>query len=150
MMKNKIKDIDWVNAESMKYWSFPASYSIEKRKSEIKNAIFSGEYYGALKVDGYYQRLVKDEDGNCFMIARSKGVNGAIDKYEWVPQLHSFMNKLPNGSVLLCECYLPNNEGSSKITTLLGCLKEKCIARQEAGQKLHFYIFFLVVFAIIF
>lgn len=141
MMKNKIKDIDWVNAESMKYWSFPASYSIEKRKSEIKNAIFSGEYYGALKVDGYYQRLVKDEDGNCFMIARNKGVNGVIDKYEWVPQLHSFMNKLPNGSVLLCECYLPNNEGSSKITTLLGCLKEKCIARQEAGQKLHFYIF---------
>ena len=141
MMKNKIKDIDWVNAESMKYWSFPSSYSIEKRKSEIKNAIFSGEYYGALKVDGYYQRLVKDEDGNCFMIARNKGVNGVIDKYEWVPQLHSFMNKLPNGSVLLCECYLPNNEGSSKITTLLGCLKEKCIARQEAGQKLHFYIF---------
>ena len=140
-MKGFVNGIDWINAEAMKYWSFPASYSEEKRKNEVHNAIFSGDYLGALKVDGYYQRLIKDEDGNCFMIARSKGVNGAIDKYEWVPQLHSFMDALPNGTVLLCECYLPGNEGSNKITSLLGCLKEKCIARQEAGQKLHFYIF---------
>ena len=140
-MKGFVNGIDWINAEAMKYWSFPASYTDEKKKNEVHNAIFGGDYLGALKVDGYYQRLIKDEDGNCFMIARSKGVNGAIDKYEWVPQLHPFMNCLPNGTVLLCECYLPGNEGSNKITSLLGCLKEKCIARQEAGQKLHFYIF---------
>ena len=140
-MKGFVNGIDWINAEAMKYWSFPASYTDEKKKTEVHNAIFGGDYFGALKVDGYYQRLIKDEDGNCFMIARSKGVNGAIDKYEWVPQLHPFMESLPNGTVLLCECYLPGNEGSNKITSLLGCLKEKCIARQEAGQKLHFYIF---------
>ena len=140
-MKGYVNGIDWINAESMKYWSFPASYTDDKKKTEVHNAIFGGDYMGALKVDGYYQRLIKDEDGNCFMIARSKGVNGAIDKYEWVPQLHPFMDKLPNGTVLLCECYLPGNEGSNKITSLLGCLKDKCIARQEAGQKLHFYIF---------
>ena len=140
-MKGYVSGIDWINAESMKYWSFPASYTDEKKKTEVHNAIFGGDYMGALKVDGYYQRLIKDEDGNCFMIARSKGVNGAIDKYEWVPQLHPFMESLPNGTVLLSECYLPGNEGSNKITSLLGCLKDKCIARQEAGQKLHFYIF---------
>jgi len=140
-MKGFVNGIDWINVESMRYWSFPASYSDEKKKNEVHNAIFSGDYLGALKVDGYYQRLIKDEDGNCFMIARSKGVNGAINKYDWVPQLHPFMEKLPNGTVLLCECYLPGNEGSNKITSLLGCLKDKCIARQEAGQKLHFYIF---------
>lgn len=145
-MKGFVNGIDWINAESMKYWSFPASYTDEKKKNEVHNAIFSGDYFGALKVDGYYQRLIKDEDGNCFMIARSKGVNGAIDKYEWVPQLHPFMNSLPNGTVLLCECYLPGNEGSNKITSLLGCLKDKCIARQEAGQKLHFYIFDICAF----
>ena len=63
-MKGFICDIDWVNAEAQKYWSIPASYSEEKRKSEVVNAIYSGDYYGALKVDGYYQRLIKDEDGN--------------------------------------------------------------------------------------
>ena len=71
-MKGFVNGIDWVNAEAMRYWSFPASYTDEKKKSEVHSAIFSGDYLGALKVDGYYQRLIKDEDGNCFMIARSK------------------------------------------------------------------------------
>ena len=75
-MKGFIGDIDWVNSESMRYWSIPASYSEEKRKSEVVNAIYSGDYYGALKVDGYYQRLIKDEDGSCFMVARNKNVKG--------------------------------------------------------------------------
>ena len=145
-MKGFVNGIDWINAESMKYWSFPSSYTDEKKKNEVHDAIFGGDYLGALKVDGYYQRLVKDEDGNCFMIARSKGVNGAINKYDWVPQLHPFMESLPNGTVLLCECYLPGNEGSNKITSLLGCLKDKCIARQEKEQKLHFYIFDVCAF----
>ena len=141
-MKGFICDIDWVNAKSMYYWSIPASYSEKKRKSEVVNAIYSGDYYGALKVDGYYQRLIKDEDGNYFMIARNKNVKGEIvNKIEWVPQLQDFMTQLPNGTVLLSECYLPGHEGSRNITSLLGCLKDKCIARQENGQKLHFYIF---------
>ena len=136
-----VDGIDWVNAEAMKYWSYPSGYKKDSR-AEIRNYIFSGNYYGALKVDGYYQRLVKDEDGNCFMIARNKDVNGkAINKIEWVPQLQPFMDALPNGTVFFCEAYLPGNEGSRKITSLLGCLKDKCIQRQESGQKLHFYIF---------
>lgn len=141
-MRGYVNGIDWINAEAMKYWSHPASTPVEKRKQEIHNAIFSGDYLGARKVDGYYERLVKDEDGNCFMIARSKNVHGeAVDKLAWVPQIHSFMESLPNGTVLLSECWIPGAEGSKGITTLLGCLKEKCIARQEKGQKLHFYIF---------
>ena len=141
MAKGYIKNIDWVNAEAMKYWAHPSAYKKDK-KIEIKNAVFSGQYWGALKKDGYYQRLVKDEEGDCYMIARSKNVKGeAINKYEWVPQLHDFMNGLPNGVVLLCECYLPSKPGSSNVTGLLGCLKDKCISRQENNGKLHFYIF---------
>ena len=141
-MKGYVDGFDWYNAEAMKYWSIPSSYNEEKGKTEIKNAIFSGQYYGALKVDGYYQRLIKDEDGNCFMVARSKNVKGEpTNKYDWVPQLHKFMDSLPNGTVLLSECYLRGNEGSQKITSLLGCLKEKCIERQKKDQYLSFYIF---------
>ena len=141
-MTGYVNGIDWVNAEAMKYWSWTASTSVDKRRAETRNMIFSGDYIGALKVDGYYERLIKDEDGNCFMVARSKNVKGeAVNKIEWVPQINDFMTALPNGTVLLSECYLPGNEGSQKITSLLGCLKEKCIARQEKGQKLHFYLF---------
>ena len=147
-MKGYINGYDWINAEPIKYWSFPANTPIEKRKQETYNMVFSGEYYGARKVDGYYERLIKDEDGNCFMVARSKNAKGeATEKLAWVPQIHDFMKSLPNGTVLLSECWLPGNEGSQKITSLLGCLKDKCIARQEAGQKLHFYIFDVMCWA---
>ena len=141
-MKGYVCGIDWINAEAMKYWAWTAATPEEKRRTETRNMVFSGDYIGALKVDGYYERLIKDEDGNCFMVARSKNVKGeATEKLAWVPQIHDFMESLPNGTVLLSECYLPGNEGSQKITSLLGCLQEKCIARQEKGQKLHFYIF---------
>lgn len=141
-MKGYVDGIDWVNASAMLYWSFPASYSIEKRKVELHDAVYGNNYLGSLKRDGYYQRLIKDEDGNCFMIARSKNVKGeAVNKIEWMPQIKPFMDSLPNGTVLFTECYLPGNEGSKNVTSLLGCLKEKCIARQEVGQKLHIYVF---------
>ena len=141
-MKGYVNSIDWINAEAMKYWSFPASTAPEKRKQETYNMVFSGKYLGALKVDGYYERLIKDEDGNCFMVARSKNVHGeATEKLAWVPQIYDFMESLPNGTVFLSECWLPGNEGSQKITSLLGCLKDKCIARQAKEQKLNFYIF---------
>ena len=140
-MKGFVAGIDWINAEAMKYWSYPSSYKKDK-VAETRNMIFSGDYIGAIKVDGYYERLIKDEDGNCFMVARSKNVSGeAVEKLAWVPHIIPFMESLPNGTVLLSECYLPGDEGSKKITSLLGCLKDKCIARQNAGQKLHFYIF---------
>ena len=147
-MTGYVNGIDWINAESMRYWSFPSSTPIDKRRAETHNMVFSNSYLGALKVDGYYERLIKDEDGNCFMVARSKNVKGAAtEKLAWVPQIHDFMESLPNGTVLLSECWLPGNEGSKKITSLLGCLKEKCIARQENGQKLHFYIFDVMAWA---
>lgn len=147
-MKGYVNGIDWINAEPMKYWSHPAGVPPEKRKQEIKNAIFSSDYIGARKVDGYYERLIKDEDGNCFMVARSKNIHGeATEKLAWVPQIHDFMESLPNGTVLLSECWLPDDEGSKKITSLLGCLKDKCIARQEKDQKLHFYIFDVMAWA---
>ena len=109
-MKGYVCNIDWVNAEAMKYWSFPSVTSEEKKKQETKNMIFSGDYYGARKCDGYYERLIKDEDGNCFMVARSKNVKGeATEKLAWVPQIHDFMESLPNGTVLLSECWLQGN-----------------------------------------
>jgi len=145
-MTGYINGFDWVNCEPMRYWSFPKTYKKDS-KAETKNLIFSGRYWGALKRDGYYQRFVKDEDGNMFMIARSKNVKGeAVNKIEWMPHLNPFFESLPNGTVLLGEIYLPGKEGSKNVTTILGCLKDKAIARQEAGIKLHFYIFDVMVF----
>lgn len=136
-----IDGIDFHNLEAEKYWSFPKTYKGDKQ-AETKNFIMSEEYLGAEKMDGHYARLIKDEDGNIILQGRSKSVSGDyLDKHEWVPQLNSFFDWLPNGTCLLGELYFPNQRGSRKVTTILGCLKDKAIERQNAGEKLCYYIF---------
>lgn len=124
-----------------KYWTFGASAKVDPR-IEAKNMIFSGNYIGARKIDGAFYKFWKDEDGNMELLGRSKGVGGDyLNKIEWVPQLDSFFSALPNGTCLIGEIYFPNNEGSNHVTSIMGCLKEKAINRQEKGDKLHYYIF---------
>lgn len=126
----------------MKYWAPPSSWTEEKKKETTRSRIFSGDWFAAEKKDGYFSKLVKDEDGNILLFSRSRNTKGEYpEKHEWVPHLNDFFNALPNGTCILGELYLPSKPGSSNITTLLGCLKEKCIARQEKGEKLHFYAF---------
>lgn len=145
-MTGYIDGFDFVNMEPMKYWSYPAAQA-HKQKDEVYNYIMSGDYIGALKVDGYYQRLIKDDDGNCFMIARSRNTKGeVVNKLEWLPQLKPWLEKLPAGTCFLCECYWPGNEGSKNITSILGCLKDKAIARQK-DNPLHLYVFDCIAWA---
>lgn len=141
---NKIGEIDKVNFQELdaeRFWSFPKSYK-KNTKEETRNMIFSGEYTGSRKMDGAYYRFIKDMNGNMVLQGRSKGVSGNfLDKYDWVPQLHPFFESLPNGTCLLGEIYFPENEGSSNVTKIMGCLMQKARERQEKGDKLHYYIF---------
>ena len=146
-MKNYINGIDFHELIPQKYWTPPATWSEERKKQEVHTAIFSNEYIGARKMDGAFYKFIKDEDGNMELLGRSKSVTGDyLNKIDWVPQLHSFFNELPNGTCLLGEIYFPKNEGSNHVTTIMGCLKDKAIARQEAGEKLHYYIFDILAY----
>lgn len=146
-MRGYVGNIDWVNAEAQKYWSFPKSAKKDP-KEEIRNFIFSGDYCGALKRDGYYERIVKDDDGEVFMVARNPGVNGVINKVEWVPHLKYYFDSIPNGTVLLCEIFVPGNEGSKNVTKYLGCTKEECNRRMmKDGKFLKLYVFDICAYA---
>lgn len=139
-MENYIEGVDFVNLEPEKYWSFSKSYKGDKR-AETKAMIMSCNYLGSEKKDGHYSKLVVDEDGVPHLLSRTKGVNGEYpDKYEWLPQIHSFVSLLPKGTCLLCEVYFPENRGSRNVTTILGALKDKALERQKEN-KLHLYIF---------
>lgn len=136
-----IDGFDFKNCECERYWSFPKSYKGDKKEA-TKEMIFSDMFYGSLKNDGHYARLIKDEDGNIILQGRSKSVSGDyLDKHEWVPQLNSFFDSLPNGTCLLGELYFPSKRGSRNVTTILGCLAPKAIERQEKGEKLYYYVF---------
>lgn len=140
-MSMLIDGIDFQNVEAEKYWSFPKSFKGDP-KEETRNMIFSGNYAGARKMDGAYYRFIKDMDGNMRLQGRSKSVSGEyLDKLDHVPHLLPYFESLPNGTCLLGEIYFPQNEGSSNVTTIMGCLAPKAIERQTKGPKLHYYIF---------
>jgi ATP-dependent DNA ligase len=135
------------NLEPQKYWVFGANAKVDP-KAEIKNMIFSGDYIGSRKMDGAFYKFWKDENGNMELLGRSKGVGGDyLNKIDWVPHLQPFFNKLPNGTCIIGEIYFPNNEGSHNVTTIMGCLKDKAISRQEKGEKLHYYVFDVLAWA---
>lgn len=136
-----INGIDFKELECQKYWTFTSSFKGDK-KAEIRNMIFSGEYLGSRKRDGALYKFVKDDEGNMGLYGRSKGVSGDYsEKLAWIPHLHDFFESLPNGTCLLGELYLPHNEKSTGTTTIMGCLVEKAIQRQQFGEPLTYYIF---------
>lgn len=146
-MKIEIDGVDFQALEAEKYWSFGASFKGDPR-AEARNMIFSGNYVGARKMDGAYFRFIKGMNGEMVLQGRSKGVGGDyLDKLDHVPQLMPFFEALPNGTCLLGEIYFPENEGSNKVTTIMGCLTQKAIERQEKGPKLHYYVFDIWAFS---
>ena len=140
-MSNLIDGVNFFELETEKYWSFPKSYKKDP-KVEAKQMIFSGDYIGSRKIDGAYYRFVKDMEGNVSLQGRSRSVKGVfLNKIGHVPHLNFFFNYLPKGTCLLGEIYFPEKEGSHNVTTIMGCLEDKAIRRQEEGDKLHYYIF---------
>jgi len=136
-----IDNYDFEELEIMKYWAPPNSWSDEKKKETTRSRIFSGEWVGSRKYDGAIYCFIKDEDGNCVLRGRSKGVGGEyLNKYDWVPHLHEFFDMIPRGTCLLGEIVFPDNEGSNKTTTIMGCKVEKAIERQK-DKKISYYIF---------
>lgn len=147
-MKGYIEGINFAELDIMKYWAPPATWTTEKRKMEVRNRIFSGDWYGARKVDGALYVFLKDEDGNITLRGRSKGVAGEyLDKWDHLPQLEPWADGLPNGTCFIGEVYRPGEEGSKVTTTIMGCLTEKAIERQkDNSKKMHYYVFDVLAF----
>ena len=147
-MMGYIDSYNFKEMEPMKYFAPPSTWSDEKKRDNARAKIYSGDWYGSQKFDGYFAKLVKDEEGNIGLYSRSRNVKGEFpEKHEWLPHLKPFFDNIPNGTCFLGELYLPSAPGSKNITSLMGCLKEKAIARQEKGEKLHFYIFDCLAYA---
>lgn len=136
-----IDGFDFWNMKAMKYYSFTSSYS-GNRTAKAKELATSYNYLGSRKMDGFWSMIIKDMDGQFHLRSRDAGVSGSFnDKAEWIPHICEELSSVPNGTVLVGEIYFPNNEGSRKVTTVLNCLKDKCLDRQKANGWLHFYVF---------
>ena len=138
-----IEGIDFYNLEAMKYYSPSTSWSEEKKKQNAMDKIFSGEWWGARKVDGIFCMCGKNPEGEIFLRPRAKNTKGEfVNKVDWVPQFHSLLNDLEPGTVLLGEVYLPRDEQAKTTTSIMNCLLKKSLARQAKPEdKLHLYVF---------
>ena len=141
-MLGYIDNFDFKEMEAMKYFAPPANQDPKQARQEAMNKVFSGEWYGARKMDGAFFKFVKDEDGNKMLLSRSRSTvtKEFPDKIEWIPHLEEVFSILPKGTCVLGEIFFPTHEGSSEVTKIMGCKKEKAIERQK-NDKLHFYIF---------
>lgn len=119
----------------MKIWKLPKGK--EDKLSEVCN---SGDYFGEVKKDGYwYEYEAHDEGRYLFSKNVSRTTGELTEKGANVPHILSALERVPPGTILIGEIYLPG--GTSKnVTTIMGCLPEKAIARQKEGEKLHFYL----------
>lgn len=141
-----IDGIDFVEMKAEEYWSPTNKAEKANPQALAKNMIFSGDYIGARKVDGHHYRFIKDGD-ILRLQGRTKSVSGEyLNKIDWVPHIKEQLEQLPDGTVLVGELYFPNKEGSKNVTTIMGCLQPKAIARQEKEDKLHFYIFDILAY----
>lgn len=142
-MKCIIDGFDFYQIEPMRYYAPPASWSVEKRKENAINKIFSSEWYGSQKRDGIMAVCGKNPEGEIFLRPRAKNTKGEfVNKVDWVPQFHPILNGLEPGTVLLGEVYLPRDEQAKTTTSIMNCLLKKSLARQSKEEdKLHLYVF---------
>lgn len=142
-MTGYIDGYNFAELNVQRYWQPPSTWDKEKVKNETRNRIFSGEWLGSRKVDGSLYVFLKDEDGNVTLRGRSKSVSGAyLDKWDHLPHLHDWAAHIPSGTCFLGEVYWPGHEGSNNTTSIMNCLTEKAIKRQEKEEnKMHYYVF---------
>lgn len=145
-MNTIINNIDFENLEAMKYWSFPKTYSPKRKNKEAKEMCLSGNYIGSRKMDGAWNMIIK-QDNEFYLRSRTAGVDGGFtNKIDWTPHIKEELSYLPNGTVLLGEIYMPEQEGSRKITSIFNCLKDKSLQRQKERGWLHYYIFDILAY----
>lgn len=138
-----IDNFDFWNMEAQRYYAPSTSWSAEKKKQNAMDKIFSGLWWGATKKDGCFYLCGKNLDNEIFVRPRAKNTKGEfVNKVDWVPQIHSFLNSLEPGTVLIGELYLPRDEQAKSTSSIMNSLCAKGIKRQEKEEnKLHLYVF---------
>ena len=122
-----------------KYWAMPSSYSQEKKKACIEDAIESGTYIGSLKKDGNMCRFVK-VDGELHYQSRNVSIKTGefTDKAEYVPHISETLSKLPDDTVLIGELYY-HGGNSDSVGTILRCSPKKALERQKGEYGWMYY-----------
>ena len=121
--------------QCMKIWKLPTN-----KKHMLKEVCENGEYFASIKKDGYWYQFEKtDNYSYMFSRTKSKTTGELSEKSGNVPHIIKALELIPKNTILIGEIYYPN-QTSKDVTTIMGCLADKAIKRQEVKGLLHFYI----------
>ena len=127
-------------------YQFPAML-INKQPSnaEFDAMVASGDYLISRKYDGFWYQLEKIDEDTIYLFSRSKSkkTGELTEKIACVPHIEKWARLLPNDTILIGEIYVEGGK-SNNVTSIMGALPERAIARQfdtdEYGGPLHFYV----------
>jgi len=116
------------------------------KENLLPNICESGEYFLQLKKDGYYYTYNKTCNYSYLFSRNVSKTNSLLtDKMKNVPHIEEALSFLPQDTVLVGEIYYPGKT-SKTVTTIMGCLPEKAIARQKDAGLIHYYIHDIIMY----
>ena len=102
-----------------------------------------GTWFAQLKKDGALYMYVKGLGGENYLFGRtvSKKTGLLTEKSANVPHIIEAFHDIPNGTILLGEVYYPGKT-SKDVTSIMGCLPQKAIERQNGSYgPIHYYVY---------
>lgn len=127
----------------MKINKFPGTKGITM--SDIYN---NGEYMAQIKKDGSFYMYNRTKEGNSYLFGRTKSRQTKLltEKSANVPHIINILDKIfkDKSCIVIGEIYYPNKT-SKDVTSIMGCLPKKAIARQEENP-IHFYIYDIIMY----
>ena len=121
----------------------PMRYHNKLSDAKVDAAMISGEWCMQEKKDGCLYALEKIDSEHIYLFSRtkSKKTGELAEKSANVPHIINWARDfLPDDTVLLGEIYIPGGH-SNNVTSIMGCLPQNAIARQEASDWVHYYVF---------
>lgn len=119
---------------AMLIWKLPAG-----KEDKLSEVCENGDYFLEEKVDGAFYQFVKTQNYSYLFgrtVSRKTGL--LTEKSANVPHIIDALSTIPADTVIVGEIYVPG--GTSKdVTSIMGCLAEKAIARQK-DNPIHFYL----------
>lgn len=135
---------------------YPGSHQIPAMRyhnklsdSKVDAAMTNGEWCMQEKKDGCFYQLEKIDNDHIYLFSRtkSKKTGELAEKGGNVPHIIEWAREyLPDDTVLLGEIYIPGGH-SNDVTSIMGCLPKNAIARQEASDWVHYYVFDCIYYA---
>lgn len=139
--------------EVEKYFPEAGNLMIEPMKihsstqEQIHQIAQTDEYFAQEKMDGAFYQYVKTPNHN-YLFGRtiSKKNNLLTEKSANIPHIISALDFLPPNTILIGEIYYPNKT-SKDVVSIMGCLSEKAIERQNSEYGfISFYIYDILMY----